>query len=654
MSHKPNHELHDLLALMFDGQLSVAQQARLGELLRGDPAAQELYLTYSDLHAELALSADVGQSVIAEPRFIANASATKRARTRSVFAWVIAGVASTVAAVLFMAGWLGPANEPVPAVATLTECSEDVAWSQRSMPIQRQCPLPAGSVELIRGQATLQMQNGAEVILEAPARGELVSGTLFRLEHGRITVRVPEQAIGFRVLTPTAEIVDLGTEFGVAVEADGASEVHVFRGLVVARRQGSNLVVPVLQDEAGRIEADRGDLVSIESDPARFPGVEVAEANAPPATRPTALPPLPADARVVFLGESETDCETFVLLVAQALNDTLPNGAPKIFNSGESMPLIFQEADFADNVARLRPTHAVVNFGRIAVAAKPLAPAVFEAQLIRLIDRLRQDQIDPILVTGTPVDSRSAEARDLLLHFNSIIRRVAAERSLRLADAEWRFRESPEADAPLLNPKDALPTFAGCRELAASVLDAMGHRDVTVPTSLRLSLLPGAITHWKVRTKPLDDRLDAAAVARLEPDKTWREITVPQGDKLAERLPDPTHSLTYQFRSRGFATFMGRNGPLVEAVSDVESDRDKAAWINLGAEVKTLWLNGEPLFTHTNYTGRHAGKVRLPVQLKAGRNRIVIESGSSFFVSVTDTPDWTVCGRTDEKGAPTR
>jgi hypothetical protein len=653
MPDKPNHELHELLARMFDEQLTDEQQTRLGELLRGDPSAQDMYLLYSDLHAELALSADVGQSVLAQTQPVREVASPRPAWSRTTLAWVIAGIASTVAVLLLVTGWLQPAEGRVPAVAvaTLTECSEDVAWSQVSIPTQRQCPLPAGSVELIRGQATLQMQSGAEVILEAPARGELVSGTLLRLEQGRISVRVPEQAIGFRVLTPTAEIIDLGTEFGVAVEDDGASEVHVFRGQVVARRQGSDLVVPVLQDEAGRIEADRGDFVAIESDPARFPKTGDAVASVPSPEVVATPPAVPTDARIVFLGEAETDCETFVLLTAQALNEALPDGSPRIFNSGESLPLAFRESDYTTNVTRLRPTHAVLHFGsRIAVNSGRYSPAEFEAHLTRLIDRLRQDRIEPILVTGTPVDSRSAEVREHLDEYNRRTRRIAAERKLRLADAEQRFRRSPDSEVPLLNPKDLMPTFAGCRELAATVLDVLGYSEVAIPTSLRLSLLPGAITHWKVRSKRMEERLDAASVMRLEPDATWRDITVPQRDKLAERLPDPTHSLTFQMRTRGFATYHSKVGPLVEAMTSVESDRDKSAWINLGGEVKAVWLNGEKVFEFVGYTGRHAGKIRLPVALKSSRNRIVIETGSNFFVSVTDAPDWTVCGRVEPMG----
>ena len=53
-----------------------------------------------------------------------------------------------------------------------------------------------------------------------------------RLNRGELAARVSKQARGFTIDTPSASIVDLGTEFGVAVEADRATQVEVFEGIV--------------------------------------------------------------------------------------------------------------------------------------------------------------------------------------------------------------------------------------------------------------------------------------------------------------------------------------------------------------------------------------------------------------------------------------
>jgi hypothetical protein len=54
------------------------------------------------------------------------------------------------------------------------------------------------------------------------------------LHEGRLTAVVPERARGFAIATSRLNVVDFGTEFGVMAESEGATEVHVFNGLVKA------------------------------------------------------------------------------------------------------------------------------------------------------------------------------------------------------------------------------------------------------------------------------------------------------------------------------------------------------------------------------------------------------------------------------------
>ena len=91
--------------------------------------------------------------------------------------------------------------------------------------------LAVGVYELQKGLLHLQFDGGVMVYVEAPARFDAVSDSRVVLHSGRLSARVPPEGIGFTVDTPEAEVVDFGTEFSVDV-AGGASEVHVFDGLV--------------------------------------------------------------------------------------------------------------------------------------------------------------------------------------------------------------------------------------------------------------------------------------------------------------------------------------------------------------------------------------------------------------------------------------
>lgn len=96
--------------------------------------------------------------------------------------------------------------------------------------------LSAGQrLRLTSGVLQLTYNTGARVTLEGPVDMIMTSAGEARLAVGKIAAAIPRFARGYTVLTPTVEVVDLGTEFGVSVDDSGASEIHVFDGDVVTR-----------------------------------------------------------------------------------------------------------------------------------------------------------------------------------------------------------------------------------------------------------------------------------------------------------------------------------------------------------------------------------------------------------------------------------
>ncbi len=121
------------------------------------------------------------------------------------------------------------AREPAP-IARLTK-SVDCRWSGERHP-QVAETLAAGEWRLVSGTAELTFSNGVVVLVEGPTRLDLQSPQRTYLHAGKISARVPPQAIGYTVATPTATITDLGTEFGVDTSESGVTDVHVFSGKV--------------------------------------------------------------------------------------------------------------------------------------------------------------------------------------------------------------------------------------------------------------------------------------------------------------------------------------------------------------------------------------------------------------------------------------
>jgi hypothetical protein len=99
--------------------------------------------------------------------------------------------------------------------------------------------MPQGTYELKSGIIEIQSNSGAVMTIEGPALFTLADDQCVRVESGRIAVHVPKQAVGFRVETASATVVDLGTDFAVEAVTGKNSEVHVFDGEVRISLHGS-------------------------------------------------------------------------------------------------------------------------------------------------------------------------------------------------------------------------------------------------------------------------------------------------------------------------------------------------------------------------------------------------------------------------------
>jgi hypothetical protein len=87
-------------------------------------------------------------------------------------------------------------------------------------------------LSLASGAVEIELTRGAKLIVEGPADWSIDGENRVSLRAGSLIARVPAHAVGFTIETPTAEIIDLGTEFGVDVDATGRTDVQVLEGTV--------------------------------------------------------------------------------------------------------------------------------------------------------------------------------------------------------------------------------------------------------------------------------------------------------------------------------------------------------------------------------------------------------------------------------------
>jgi hypothetical protein len=141
-------------------------------------------------------------------------------------------------------------------VATLTD-SIKAKWTDAGTPMGKGVRLATGSTGYLlrEGIAQIEFDNKAKVTIESPAEFEIVTGDQVKLNYGRLYATVPQRAIGFAVQTPSARIIDLGTEFGIDASTGGDTSLHVIKGktTLIAGEKSSKISMEVNAGKAKRV-----------------------------------------------------------------------------------------------------------------------------------------------------------------------------------------------------------------------------------------------------------------------------------------------------------------------------------------------------------------------------------------------------------------
>ena len=248
------HRLKHLMDDYLQGLLDEPRTRELEQALTSDPQARAYFVRYARLHTDLHLELrahSAGQRALGKIEACVRQSRQPvRIGARSLSSTAYLATLLAASLVIALAAWWQLSRnesaghlvvEAEPAIAWLVN-AQNCQWSGDVDPAEN---LSAGkALELTRGLVEIRMRSGARVLLEGPARLDLLSANSARLVHGRLTARVPDAAKGFEILSPQGKVIDLGTEFGVAVSEQGATEVHVFEGRVEAYSSEQDMVGP--------------------------------------------------------------------------------------------------------------------------------------------------------------------------------------------------------------------------------------------------------------------------------------------------------------------------------------------------------------------------------------------------------------------------
>lgn len=275
-------ELTELLAGLLDDTLSDEQFATLDRRLREEPETRQIYLDYVQIHDELPdLAVQFAESeairrvstgeiepfphskqaAVRDPGSTWFGSRFPRRQHRILWQGVVASIVMLAAAVLFLARQ--PDAQPVAARPADGAASpedrpkaigkaEGVRFSSLAHarffgelpPAVESSPALQRDYVLMTGMVELAFRRGASAIIEGPAVFRVTSDESLALDVGHLSVHAPDGAEGFRVETPTTDVVDRGTRFSVRVGETTGTDVQVVEGAADVYRKGGAASTP--------------------------------------------------------------------------------------------------------------------------------------------------------------------------------------------------------------------------------------------------------------------------------------------------------------------------------------------------------------------------------------------------------------------------
>lgn len=260
----PEKRIHELIDFVLDGSCTDKQRQEFAAILDEHPElikglASEVFVHSLLLWQREDITRDLSSLDKAQTVEKGSSALTAESRSESVdglrrfTTWAIAAVLLIGGGFVF---WQTrpQSNWQERAVAEIVD-SDSVSWKDGSTALKQGDLVVPGRLRTEGGDFTMQFRSGPIVHVIGAVSMMVESDMLVHLDSGQATARVPHELKGFTIKTPVIDVIDQGTEFGVAIREDGFTDVVVFDGKVDLADHISNKIDPtrLVQGQAARV-----------------------------------------------------------------------------------------------------------------------------------------------------------------------------------------------------------------------------------------------------------------------------------------------------------------------------------------------------------------------------------------------------------------
>ena len=275
-SNNELQRLSQLVALLCDDLIDEEQFKELDQILQHSQQARRWYHVYIGLHhdlesqqlSDLGITEDSANDKLERPRpQQKRVKDNHRRLPKSPLIFAASILILIVSSMLYETRQpVEVANDPVNVVktpepvATITYAAE-VQWESNQLDVNS--PVLPSRIRLKSGLIRLTYRHGVVLSLKGPADFEIRSMSHSVLHRGQVAAYVPTGAEGFRVDSPNAKVVDLGTEFGITVNDRGESQVSVFDGKVELTPSTEHAEPRIVSSGNGYYIAEQGEVIRL-------------------------------------------------------------------------------------------------------------------------------------------------------------------------------------------------------------------------------------------------------------------------------------------------------------------------------------------------------------------------------------------------------
>lgn len=244
MSDNEFHRMSTLFEASLTGQLTLPQREELEQALENSAELRLAYLQAMTLHLDLQRLSRSDEELLVRRETGGSHSA---GLGRRGIGWRTPLLLASLAICLMIAVsgffvFVATSEDPQDSVAVVPDtAAEDTSpvivevanaaiFGEGQVPERGQRLALGRKYVLTDGYLAIRFHSGARAVMQAPSVFSALGAERFLVRSGQCSVHAPPGAEGFQLLSPSAEIVDLGTKFVVDVAETGETQLSVIEG----------------------------------------------------------------------------------------------------------------------------------------------------------------------------------------------------------------------------------------------------------------------------------------------------------------------------------------------------------------------------------------------------------------------------------------